>query len=114
MATSPFVPEDERPEYVKPEFLSKVAGLEPLEWLPKIQAKQFRLDDEIFDTNTPKVAQEKLRGAAPAGTTVELYRNREEFKAAFQEGQNLKWIQGKLALSESGAHTGAPSSQAPH
>ena len=44
MATSPFVPENERSEYVKPEFLKKVAALEPVEWLPKIQAKKFRLD----------------------------------------------------------------------
>src|SRR5271163_2157567 len=75
MATSPFVPENERAEYVKLEFLKKVAPLEPVEWLPKIQAKKFRLDDELFDTNTPKAAQEKLRAAAPAGTTVMLYKN---------------------------------------
>ena len=71
MATSPFVPEDERAEYVKPEFLKKVAALEPVEWLPKIQAKRFRLDNELFDTNTPKAAKEKLRAAVPAGATVD-------------------------------------------
>src|SRR6202522_4030890 len=88
LASSPFVPEDERADYVKPDFLKKVATLEPLEWLPKIQAKKFRLDHELFDTNTPKAAKEKLRLAAPAGATVMLYKNMEEFKAAFEDGRN--------------------------
>jgi hypothetical protein len=106
MATSPFVPDDERAEYLKPDFLKKVAALEPVEWLPKIQAKKFRLDNELFDTNTPKVIKEKLRAAAPAGASVELYKNMEEFKAAFQNGQNLAWIQhGLQALPEAGAST---------
>jgi hypothetical protein len=65
MATSPFVPADERADYVKPEFLGRIAALEPLEWLPKIQAKKFRLDDEIFDTVTPRAAKEQLRAATP-------------------------------------------------
>jgi hypothetical protein len=104
LASSPFVPEDERADYVKPDFLKKVATLEPLEWLPKIQAKKFRLDHELFDTNTPKAAKEKLRLAAPAGATVMLYKNMEEFKAAFEDGRNLQWIQRELrSVPETGA-----------
>ena len=110
MATSPFVPEDERADYVKPEFLKKAAALEPVDWLPKIQAKKFRLDNELFETNTPKDAKEKLRAAAPAGASVLLYKNMEEFKVGFQDGKNLEWIQHELqSLPEPGAsaHTAA-------
>jgi len=96
MAISPFVPENERADYVKPEFLKKVATLEPLEWLPKMQAKKFRLDQELFDTVTPKVIQEKLRAAAPAGASVMLYKDLQEFKAAFGDGKNLPWLQHEL------------------
>jgi hypothetical protein len=96
LAMSPFVPENERVDYVKPEFLKKVSTLEPLAWLPKIQARKFRLDDELFDRNTPKAIQEKLRAAVPAGSTVELYKNMDEFKAAFTDGKNLQWIQHEL------------------
>jgi hypothetical protein len=96
IATSPFVPENERADYVKPEFLKKAATLEPLEWLPKIQAKKFRLDQELFDTVTPEAVQEKLRAAAPAGASVMLYKNIEEFKAAFADGKNLSWLQHEL------------------
>jgi hypothetical protein len=96
MAASPFVPEDERAEYIKPEFLKKTATLDPVDWLPRIQAEKFRLDNEFFATNTPKAAKEKLQAAVPAGATVTLYKNLGEFKAAFQDGKNLEWIQHEL------------------
>lgn len=96
IATSPFVPEDERAEYVRPEFLKKAASLEPVDWLAKIQARKFRLDQELFETNTPKASKEKLREALPAGANVALYKNMEEFKGAFEDGKNLQWIQHEL------------------
>ncbi|HEY4841049.1 MAG TPA: alpha/beta hydrolase [Terriglobales bacterium] len=96
LATSPFVPEAEQRDYVKPEFLKKISTLEPVDWLPKVQAKKIRLDDELFDNVTPAVAREKLRAMVPAGTNVMLYKNMEEFKAAFQDGKNLEWIQHQL------------------
>jgi hypothetical protein len=106
MATSPFVPEDERAQYLKAEFLKKAAALEPVDWLPKIQARKFRLDNEFFETTTPKPAKEKLRAAVPAGASVMLYENMEEFKAAFQDGKNLQWIQHELqSLPEPAAAT---------
>ena len=110
MATSPFVPEDERAEYVKPEFLKKAATLEPVEWLPKIQAKRFRLQDAIFETNTPKLAKEKLRAAAPTGATVLVYQTPEEFNTVVRNQRDLEWIQRELRslpdsyVSKSDAH----------
>src|SRR5258708_20207698 len=65
MATSPFVPEEERAEYVKPEFLKKAAALEPVEWLPKIQAKKFRLQDAVFELNTPNPSKQNLPASLP-------------------------------------------------
>lgn len=96
MRSSPLVPEEERQEYLKPEFLRKVAAMDPVDVLPKIQAKKFRLDDERFDTATPRVIMEKLRSLAPAGATVRVYKDMDEFKAAFQDGKNLDWIKQEL------------------
>jgi hypothetical protein len=96
MATSPFVPEDERTEYIKPEFLKKASILEPTDWLPKIQAKKFRLQDAVFETNTPKAAKEKLRSSVPAGTTVVIYKTPEEFNAVVRNKTGLEWIQQQL------------------
>ena len=96
LATSPFVPEEERAEYINPDFLKNVAGLDPVQWLPKIQAKKFRLQDAIFEPNTPPAAKEKLRAAVPAGGTLAIYKNTEEFNAVVREKKELEWIQTAL------------------
>ncbi len=113
MAASPFVPEDERANYVKPEFLKKAAALEPVEWLPKIQAKKFRFQDATFETKTPNSAKEKLRAAVPPGTTFVFYKTEPEFNSVFQNSVNLEWMEHELRmLPESGASTNtAPSPQ---
>jgi hypothetical protein len=96
MATSPFVPEEERAAYVKPEFLKKAAILDPVDWLPRIEAKKFRLQDAIFETTTPKAAKEKLRAAVPADATVVIYKTPEEFNVVVTAKSDLKWIQQEL------------------
>ncbi len=108
MATSPFVPEDERANYVTPEFLKKAETLEPVKWLPKIQAKKFRLQDATFDRVTPGVAKEKLRAAAPADSTVVIYRTPEEFNAVVRNNKDLEWIQEQLrSLPQASAESGS-------
>jgi len=94
MASSPFVPEDERADYVKPEFLNKAASLEPLDWLPKIQAKKFRLQQRRFEGETPIASKEKLQAVAPSGATVVMYKTHAEFGSAIgPNGDNaLDWI----------------------
>lgn len=96
MATSPFVPEDERAQYVKPEFLKKVADLEPIDWLPKVQAKKFRLRDALFEPNTPRIAKDKLRAAVPASATVVLYKTPEDFNLVVRDKKELEWIEREL------------------
>jgi hypothetical protein len=96
MASSPFVPDDERPDYVKLEFLKKVATLDPLEWLPKIQASKFRLQQNIFETDTPKPVKDKLRTAVPPRSTALLYKTLPEFEAAFPSSTNLGWLREEL------------------
>lgn len=96
MASSPFVPEEERAEYLKPEFLQKAAALDPVEWLPRIQARSFRLQDATFEPNTPHAAKEKLRAAVPAGATVTIYKTPEEFNTVVRDNKDLEWIQREL------------------
>jgi hypothetical protein len=102
IATSPFVPDEERADYVKPEFLKKISGLDPLEWMPKVRATKFRLQQNLFETDTPKGNKDKLRAAVPAGTPVALYKTLLEFNATFPNSTNLSWIESQLrALPDS-------------
>jgi hypothetical protein len=98
MAQSPFIPADERSDYVKPEFLSKVALLEPIDWMPKVQAKKFRLLQRSYEPETPATSKEKLQKAAPAGATVEFYKNEKEFANVVGEDgrKGADWIKGQL------------------
>jgi hypothetical protein len=96
MATSEFVPKEERTEYMKPEFLKRVAPLETLDWLPRIQARKFRFQQLVFDLDTPVPIKEKLRAAVHAGTPVVLYKTLDEFKAAFPYSTNLDWMKQEL------------------
>jgi hypothetical protein len=106
MATSPFIPKDERPDYVTPEYLKKVAALEPVDWLPKIQARKFRLQDAIFETDTPKDAKDKLRAAAPPSASVVIYHDLKEYRAAINGNHVMDWMHNELrALPEPPAAT---------
>jgi hypothetical protein len=99
LAGSAVVPEKERANYLTPEFLNKVATLDPVEWLPRMQAKSFRLQDVTIEPNTPPNAKEKLRSAVPVASghaTIQLYRTPEEVAALVRHNKSLEWIQQEL------------------
>src|ERR1700722_18670155 len=118
MAASAFVPKNERASYVKPDFLKKAATLEPVEWLPKVQARKFRLQQTAYDRTTPDACKEKLRAAVPPGATVAVYKTEQEYGAALYGSKQLEWVEhevGALPKSEPDApvtqKSGAPRSQ---
>lgn len=96
MAESTLVPEEERASYIKPEFLKTVGMLEPIEWLGKIRARRFRLQDAIFETKTPSGAKEKLRKAVPSSGAVVIYKTPEGFNAVVRSKTELAWIEREL------------------
>jgi hypothetical protein len=98
MATSPFVPKDERANYVQADFLKKVATLDPVDWMPKVQAKKFRLQQRSFENETPAVSKQKLQAAASPNTMVVWYKTRDEFAASVGSdgGKSLDWIKDQL------------------
>ncbi len=97
LATSTFVPPAERADYLKPEFLKNTSPLDTLAWLPKIQAKKFRLQQPEFNSENPNSVKEKIRKAAPAGTTVVEYKTMDELKATFPHSSNLEWLKHELS-----------------
>jgi hypothetical protein len=98
MEKSAFVPKEERPNYIKPEFLSKVASVEPLEWMPKVQAKKFRLQQRTFEDETPVAVKERLQVAVPPCAIVVSYKSVAQFAEATGERgrKSLDWIKKEL------------------
>ncbi|MBO0719959.1 MAG: alpha/beta hydrolase [Blastocatellia bacterium] len=69
VAKSPVIPENERANYVKSEFLKKVAPFDPVQWLPRLKIP-VRLQYLIPESATPKEAQKSILAAAPPQAQV--------------------------------------------
>jgi len=95
LAHSTLVPEEERSSYLKPEFLAKIAPLDPLNELPRLRQPlrlQLVADDEV----TPTVAKSRVASVAPAQTLVVRY---EDTKSLFRQtggGRLFEWVKDEL------------------
>lgn len=96
MAASAIIPENERPNYVKPEFLKKVAPLDPVQWLPQVKAEHVRIQDIADDPVTPKAAQARIESAAPAAAKVQRYESMRQFYGAASGGKIFQWVKDQI------------------
>jgi len=67
MQKSDVIPDNERPAYLKPEFLKKVAAFDPVKLLPMLRTPHIRLNQLNDDfSSTPEEAKKKMEKALPA------------------------------------------------
>lgn len=95
-AKSSLIPENERPNYVKPDFLNKVASLDPVKWLPQLKSQEVRIERLDDDTVTPKIAAEKIEAAAGSNVKVIHYGNVQQFYGAASGGRVFQWVKTQL------------------
>ena len=93
---SSVIPENERPSYLKPEFLRKVAGLDPVQWLPQLKDQHIRIQQVMDDTDTPKIAKERIDSVAPASATVLRYDDNMRLFDAASGGRIFEWVKNQL------------------
>jgi hypothetical protein len=102
LAKSPLVPNDERAEYLKPEFLKKVENLDPVKWLPTLTTQKVRLqylqDDEI----TPMLVRERILTAAPPNAQIVRYDSEQKYIAAVGESGEKMFDWAKEQLGATG------------
>lgn len=97
LATSPVVPEDERPKYLKPEFLKSVAGLDPVDYLSGLKTPSVRVQLTMTDPLTPKAARDRIISAAQPPIQVVEYAKPQDLLKAYQTGGGLSgWVKTKL------------------
>lgn len=97
LAKSTLVPENERADYLKPEFLQKVQNVDPAKWLPQLKTQRVRLQYIDDLTVTPKTAREHMEAVAPSNVKVVHYASKNAFLAnvAFA-GKGFDWIKEEL------------------
>jgi hypothetical protein len=99
LAKSVLVQQDpEHAEYVKPEFLKRIAPLDPIKWLPElkipIRIQQVRLGD-----STPMEVKESVKAAAPKQATMVRFEAESDLGEREGGGKLFDWIKDRLQES---------------
>jgi hypothetical protein len=102
MQKSAVIPDEERPAYIKPEFLKKVADFDPVKLLPGLKTPRIRLNQLNDDfASTPEEAKKQMEAALPA--TAE--RHRFETSMAFYSevasgGRVFDWLKLQIKTTD--------------
>ena len=109
MAHSRLVPEQERADFLKPSFLEPLASLDPVRWLPELHVRSVKMDDALFETDTPPEAKKKMESALH-GAVLKRYSTRDDFqRGALADGQLIQWFQSELLAQLASSATDARS-----
>lgn len=93
------IPEKERPDYQKPEWLAGVAPLDPVKWLPALKSRKVRIQFVKDIAVTPAHVQAKIEAAVPPNAEIIRYDSTTAFKAAVAGGVGFNWIKQHLGAS---------------
>jgi pimeloyl-ACP methyl ester carboxylesterase len=97
LAKSPQIPENERANYLKPEFLAKVVLLDPVQWIPQLEGRPFRLQENLFNQAVPESVRKQIETAASGTAQIVEYHDVKEYgEKVSANGKMLEWMQSQL------------------
>jgi hypothetical protein len=96
LAKSKFIPEDQRAKYVTPEFLARVAALDPVQWVAKVKVRSLRIQNVRQDGGVPDSVEEKIEAAAPEIAEINQFGDSRALVPAAAGGRLLDWIKTQL------------------
>jgi len=96
IAKSTRIPEKERPDYLKPEWLAGAAPLDPVKWLPELRTQKVRIQFVKMVGITPVESQQKMEAAVPANAQIVHYDDSEAFRSAVSDGSGFSWIKRQM------------------
>jgi cephalosporin-C deacetylase-like acetyl esterase len=98
MQSSLLVPNAERPDYLRAEFLASIGPLDPIAVLPKLTTLPIRLQQNLWDTTkTPPAARQRIAAATPPNAQLVQYRDESEyFDKVGSKGKMLDWMYAHL------------------
>lgn len=96
LAKTTMVHDDERANFLKPEFLAKVSELDPVEWLPKLTSQHIRIQDMADSSDDPQVAQKAIEAAAPLNAEIDQFGDGPALTRLEGGGTLFEWLKGEL------------------
>ena len=97
LAESNIATEDpEHAAFTSPDFLRKVAPLDPVKWLPVLKTPRIRIQQVMENTATPEACKNAIKRAAPKRAHVERYEHASQFADAAGNGKLFEWIKTQL------------------
>ena len=100
------IPEQERATYLKPEFLQRLAELDPVTLLPQLKGRLVRIQQLDSDTVTPATARSKIANAVPDAEVVTRYPDRASEAKALGTESIVGWLGRQLnPLGSGGGET---------
>ena len=107
MSKSNVVPDEERPAYVKPEFLKKIVPFDPVSLLPGLKTPHVRLDQH--DSNfgeTPEKVKDDIEMALPKSAEKHRFANSTKPDGGLDTEED-RWSWVKEQLGTNGAVSGS-------
>jgi len=97
LAKSSVVQEDpEKARYMKKDFLSKVAPLDPVKWLPTLKNTKIRMQQVADNESNPPECQDRLKKAAPKQAQVEHFDSVAQMTTIEGGGRLFDWIKDNV------------------
>lgn len=87
------IPEEERQDYLKPEFLKKLEPLEPARYLPQLKGRSIRI--QFVDDKPLSKPAKRIEQAALPDAVIENYGSQEELRTA-SGGRLFDWVGDQL------------------
>jgi len=104
LAGSSMILDEERPKLTSKVFEGSVASLDPILYLPKLDASRLRLLDVAYDRDSPAEAKKAIEAAMPKGASILRYATFGEFQAGVAGGDRfLAWLQPSVAADKPNA-----------
>jgi hypothetical protein len=82
--------------FTDPEFLKRVAPLDPVKWLPALSSRRIRIQQVMDNSATPDECKDAIRKAAPKRAEVVRWDHVGQFSDASSHGQLFAWVKVQL------------------